>query len=166
MPSGTYGPRVQARGALCTGAYRLSKRLTQQLMDDVFGVPMSVGTIRPLEQATTAAVAVPVEEARPYVPQQAVAHLEETRWRQGSRQAWLWGAVTTLVTVCVVRLSRGGQVARALLGETCAGILVTDRSSAYNWSPVRWRPRCWAPLLRDGEARRARGGASAEWGEA
>ena len=54
VPSGTYGPRVQATVALCTGAYRLSKRTTQQVMDEVFGVPMSVGTISQLEQATTA----------------------------------------------------------------------------------------------------------------
>src|SRR4030095_9499054 len=64
VPSGTYGPRVQATVALCTGVYRLSKRTTQQVMDEVFGVPMSVGTIIPLEQATIAAVAAPVEEAR------------------------------------------------------------------------------------------------------
>src|SRR5436309_4140035 len=64
VPSGTYGPRVQATVALCTGSYRLSKRTTHQVMDEVFGVPMSVGTISQLEQATTAAVVAPVEEAR------------------------------------------------------------------------------------------------------
>ncbi|MDQ5851767.1 MAG: IS66 family transposase [Chloroflexota bacterium] len=166
VPSGTYGPRVHTMGALCTGAYRLSKRITQQMLDEVFGVPMSVGTISQLEQATTAAVAAPVEEARTYVHQQAVAHLDETRWRQGGKQAWLWVAVTTWVTVFVVRLSRGGQVARELLGETFAGILVTDRYSAYNWYPVRWRQLCWAHLLRDFEAMRERGGTSAEVGAA
>ena len=76
VPSGTYGPRVQATVALYTGAYRLSKRTTQQVMAEVFGVPLSVGTISPLEQATTAAVAAPVEEARTYVHEQAVAHLD------------------------------------------------------------------------------------------
>jgi transposase len=55
-----------------------------------------------------------------------VAHLDETIWRQGGKQAWLWVAVTSWVTVFVVRMSRGGQVARELLGETFAGILVTD----------------------------------------
>src|ERR687886_1389832 len=166
VPSGTYGPRVQATVALCTGAYRLSKRTTQQVMDEVFGVPMSVGTISPLEQATTAAVAVPVEEARSYVHEQAVAHLDETSWRQGGKRAWLWVAVTSLVTVFVVRMSRGGSVARELLGEPFAGILVTDRYSAYNWYPVRWRQLCWAHLLRDFEAIRGRGGRSEKVGEA
>jgi len=66
------------------------------------------------------------------------------------------------VTVFVVRLSRGGQVARDLLGETFGGILVTDRWSAYNWYPVRWRQLCWAHLLRDIEAMIERGGGSQE----
>jgi hypothetical protein len=34
--------------------------------------------------------------------------------REGRQRAWLWVAATTWVTVFVVRLSRGGQVARAL----------------------------------------------------
>jgi transposase len=166
VPSGTYGPRVQATVALYTGSYRLSKRTTQQMMGEVFGVPMSVGTISSLEQATTAAVAAPVEEAHTYVHAQAVAHLDETRWRQGGKRAWLWVAVTSWVTVFVVRMSRGGHVARELLGEQFAGILVTDRYSAYNWYPVRWRQVCWAHLLRDFEAMRGRGGCSEEIGDA
>src|SRR5713101_2874962 len=166
VPSGTYGPRVQATVALCTGAYRLSKRTTQQMMDDVFGVPMSVGTVSQLEQATTVVLAAPVEEARTYVHEQKVAHLDETSWRQGDKGAWLWVAVTMWVTVFVVRLSRGGHVARELLGQTFAGILVTDRYSAYNWNPVRWRQVCWAHLLRDFEAIRDRGGCSEALGDA
>ena len=86
VPSGTYGPGIQATVALCTGAYRLSKRTTQQAMDEVFGVPMSVGTISQLEQATTAAVAAPVEEARTYVHEQAVAHLDETSGAKGASE--------------------------------------------------------------------------------
>jgi transposase len=166
VPSGTYGPRVQATVALYTGSYRLSKRTTQQMMDDVFGVPLSVGTISQLEQATTAAVAVPVEAARTAVHEQEVAHLDETRWRQGGKRAWLWVAVTSVVTVFLVRLSRGAHVARELLGEEFSGILVTDRYSAYNWYPVRWRQVCWAHLLRDFAAMRDRGGCSKELGDA
>jgi transposase len=166
VPSGPYGPRVQATVALCTGAYRLSKRTTQQMMDDVCGISMSVGTVSQLERATTGVLAAPVEEARTYVHEQKVAHLDETSWRQGDKGAWLWVAVTMWVTVFVVRLSRGGQVARELLGEGFAGILVTDRYSAYNWYPVRWRQLCWAHLLRDFEAMRGRSGASEKIGEA
>jgi transposase len=161
-----YGPRVQATAALCTGAYRLSKRTTQQLLDDLFGVPMSLGTISTLEAATAQAVAAPVEETRAYVQQQACVSVDETSWRQGNQRAWLWVAVTTWVTVFLVRLSRGGKVARELLGKKFQGILVTDRFSAYNWYPVRWRQLCWAHLLRDIEAMIGRGGCSQEIGKA
>jgi transposase len=166
VPSGTYGPRVHATVALCTGAYRLSKRTTAQVMGDIFGVPMSVGTISQSEHATAEVLAAPMEEARAYVHKQRVAYLDETRWRQGGKQAWLWVAVTSLVTVFVMRLSRGGQVARELLSETFDGILVTDRYSAYNWYPVRWRQLCWAHLLRDFAAMRDRGGPSKPIGTA
>jgi len=166
VPSGTYGPRVHATVALYTGSYRLSKRTTQQAMEDLFDVSMSVGTISQSEKTTTAVLAEPVEEARDYVQEQSVAHLDETSWRQGGKRAWLWVAVTSWVTVCVVRMSRGGQVARELLGEGFTGILVTDRYSAYNWYPVRWRQLCWAHLLRDFAAIRERGGAGEEIGDA
>jgi transposase len=146
VPSGTYGARVQAPVALCPGAYRLSTRTTQQVLDEVFGVPRRVGTISQSEQITTEVLTMPVEEARAHVQEQAVAHVDETSWRQGDQRAWLWVAVSSMVTVLLIRMSRGGHVARELLGERCAGILVTDRSSAYNWYPVRWRQVCWAHL--------------------
>jgi transposase len=111
-------------------------------------------------------VAEPVEEARAYVQKQASAHLDETGWREGGQRAWLWVAVTTWVTVFLVRLSRGGKVARDLLGTAFDGILISDRFSAYNWYPVRWRQLCWAHLLRDIEAMIGRGGRSKEIGEA
>jgi transposase len=165
VPTGAYGPRVHAITALCTGAYHLSKRTTQQLLADLFGVTMSLGTLSTLEAATTQAVAASVEEARATVQEQASVSMDETGWRQGHQRAWLWVAVTTWVTVFVVRLSRGGKVARELLGKQFQGILVTDRFSAYNWYPVRWRQLCWAHLLRDIEAMIGRGGRSQEIGE-
>jgi transposase len=94
--------------ALCTGAYHLSKRTTQRVLDELFGVSICGGTLANLEHTTVAALAQPVAEAR----------------------TWLWAAVTTWVTVFAVRLSRRGQVAQELLGEQFWGYLVTDRWSA------------------------------------
>jgi transposase len=166
VPPGEFGPRVQAIAALCTGAYHLSKRATQSVLEDLFGVSMSLGTLANLEQATAQAVAAPVAEARSYVHQQPVAYLDETGWREGPHRAWLWTAVTAGVTVFVVRLSRSGKVAQELLGTQLWGWLVTDRWSGYSWYPTWRRQLCWAPLLRDIEAMIARGGRSQEIGEA
>ena len=165
VPSGGFGPRVQAITALCTGAYHLSKRTTQTVLADLFGVAMGLGTVANLEQATVQALVEPVAEARAFVHAQPAAYLDETGWREGRRRAWLWTAVTAGVTVFVVRLSRGAIVAQELLGERFWGWLVTDRWSAYTWYPVWRRQVCWAHLLRDVEAMIARGGQSREIGE-
>jgi transposase len=166
VPTGEFGPRVQAITALCTGAYHLSKRTTQSVMEDLFGLPMSLGTIANLEQATALALTAPVAEARAYVQAQPVAYLDETGWREGQQRAWLWTAVTAWVTVFMVRLSRSSKVAQELLGARFWGWLVTDRWSAYTWYPAWRRQLCWAHLLRDIEAMIARGGRSREIGEA
>jgi transposase len=149
VPTGEFGPRVQAIAALCTGAYHLSKRTTQSVLEDLFGVALSLGTLANLEQATVQAVTEPVAEARAYVQQQTAAYVDETGWREGPQRAWLWTAVTAWATVFVVRLSRSGKVAQELLGEQFWGWLGTDRWSAYRWYPTWRRQLCWAHLLRD-----------------
>ena len=156
---------MQAITALCTGAYHLSKRTTQTVLEDLFGVSMGLGTVANLEQAMVQALVEPVAEARAYVQAQPAAYLEETGWREGRQRAWLWTAVTAGVTVLVVRLSRGAIVAQELLGARFWGGLVTDRWSAYTWYPVWRRPVCWAHLRRDIDAMIERGGRSRELGE-
>jgi hypothetical protein len=86
-PTGWIGPRAQALASLCTGAYRLSKRTPQRLLDDVFNLPLSIGTLSHLEAATTQALAAPVEAARAYSQEQPSAHLDETGWREGGKRA-------------------------------------------------------------------------------
>jgi transposase len=162
VPTGGVGPRVQATTALCTGAYHLSKRPTQELLADRFGVELGLGTIAHLEQATTQAVA----EARASVQTQPAAYADETDGREGRQRAWLGTVVTPWVTVFVVRPSRHGQVARDLLGQDFWGWLVKDRWSGYTWYPTWRRQLCWAHLWRDIEAMPTRGGRSAEIGAA
>jgi len=76
---------VQAITALCTAASPLSKRTTQQVLADLFGLPLSVGTLANLEQASGHAVAEPGAEARASVPQQPAAYLDETGGREGQQ---------------------------------------------------------------------------------
>ena len=166
VPRGAFGPRLQAMVSLLTGRYRLSKRDTAEIMDDFFQADISVGSVCRLERRSSEAISGAVEEAREYVKEQAVVHMDETGWREANERAWLWVAATSLVTVFLIRRSRGGQVAKELLGETFSGILNSDRWSAYNWLPVSWRQLCWSHLLRDFQAFVERGGESQRIGEA
>jgi transposase len=166
VPPGGFGPRVQASTALCSGAYQLSKRTTQSVLPELFGVPLGGGTSSNLEHATVQAVAAAVAEARADGQVQPTASLDETGGREGRHRAWLWTAVPADVTVLVVRRSRRAQVAQARVGEPFWGWLVTDRWRAYPWYPTWRRPWCGAHLRRDIDAMIARGGRSQESGEA
>ena len=104
--------------------YRLSRREVVQLMDDVWGAEVALGSVVELEQAPSAALAPVVAAAHTLAQQAIVANpsassgqaLDETGWREGRRKAWLWVMVTALLTVFRVDRARSGQVARELLG--------------------------------------------------
>jgi transposase len=166
VPQGAFGPRLQAMVSLLTGRYRLSKRDTAEVMGDFFQADISVGSVCGLEQRSSEAIREPVEEARQYVKEQPVVHMDETGWREANQKAWLWVAATSLVTVFLIRCSRGGKVAKEMLGQTFSGILNSDRWSGYNWLPVFLRQLCWSHLLRDFQAFVERGGESRPIGEA
>lgn len=164
VPTGAFGPRVQATVGLLSGAYRISQRKIRELLSDCFGVEVALGSVPPLEQATSEAVAGPVEEAKAYVKEQQAANLDETGWRQRNRKAWLWTATTAWVSVFAIRFSRGSRVVRELLGDAFSGTVGSDRWSAYSFLPVHSRQICWAHLKRDFQAFVDRGGESAQLG--
>ncbi len=165
VPTGAFGPRLQALVGLFTGGYRVSKRNTVQLLSDCFGVQISLGSIKRLEDDLSAALAPAVEAAERYVGEQPVVGMDETGWRQAGKKAWLWTAVTSLVVVFTIRLSRGGKVAQDLIGSCYAGLLVSDRFSGYKWIAVERRQVCWAHLKRDFQKLVESGGALGAVGE-
>jgi len=166
VPQGAFGPRLQAMVSLFSGRYHLSKRDITEVMADFFQADVSLGAVPALEQRTSEAISGPVDEAREYVQTQVVVNMDETGWREANQRAWLWVAATTLVTVFLLRLSRGGQVVKEILGETFSGIVGSDRWSAYNWLCTSLRQLCWAHLRRDFQAFVERGGESQQIGEA
>lgn len=166
VAQGGFGPRFQAMTALLSGQYHLSKRDAQGVMNDFFQAELSLGSIPRLEQRTSEALAQPVAEARAYIQSQPAVHQDETGWKEGAQKAWLWVAATPLVTVFLVALHRSADIAKQILGEKFAGILNSDRWSAYNWLDNRQRQLCWAHLKRDFQAFIERGGVSQRIGEA
>ena len=160
-----FGGRLQAMIGICSGAYRLSKRTIEELMMDFFGVNISLGSVSACEESVSEALEAPIAEARNYVQEQSVAYADETGWKEGNKKAWLWVAVTNVVTVFMIHAGRGKVAAQALLGQF-AGILVSDRWNAYNVWDVWMRQLCWAHLKRNFEAFVDRGGRAAKIGKA
>jgi transposase len=148
VPTIGFGPRLQAMVSLCSGDYRMSKRDIERMVEDFFSVPISLGSLSMLEQATSEAIAAPVEQVAQAIQHEPVVHADETGWYERSKRAWLWAAVTGSIAMFLIRASRGAEVAKELLGAAFAGILNSDRWSAYSWVDPLRRQLCWAHLLR------------------
>jgi len=166
VPTGVLGPRAMALVAVLAGKYRMSKRYVVELLRDLFGLGLSLGTVSNTEARVSEAVAEPVDEAEEHARAQAVGHMDETGFRMGKLKSWLWVLATKLVTVFAIRFSRSTAVAKEMLGEKYQGILVSDRWSAYNWVDTSRRQLCWAHLLRDFTKISERRGASKTIGDA
>ena len=149
VPCGMLGPRPMAMASLLSGKYHLSKRDVVEILEDLLGTELCLGTVSNIEARVSGAIEQAVEEAKRFVAEQPVVHMDETGWKQGRNKAWLWTAVTSSVVVFAVRFSRGAKVVKEMLGELFRGILVSDRWSAYNWLDPRRRQLCWAHLMRD-----------------
>ncbi len=151
-----YGDRVVSIVSLLSGMYRHSIRMVVWAMSDFFGVKMSVGSVNRLRTEASETLSRPVEEAKVYVQSAPIVGADETGFKQGNadgqnphnQRAWLWVAVTPLVSFFQVMLARSTAAAQALLGKDFSGILNSDRYSAYNWLDVSQRQLCWAHLSR------------------
>jgi len=158
VPRRPFGARLTAIVALLSGRYRLSRREVRQLLQDLWEVRLSLGAVVRQEQAQSAALAPTVEEVRAAVQQAPVVNMDETGWRQEQQRAWLWTVVTPALTVFRIDRRRGGAVAEVLLGADYAGVVGSDRWSAYNQFPAERRAICWAHLKRDFQGLVDRGG--------
>jgi transposase len=166
MPNSSFGPRLQGTVGYLTGRLGVSQRDVAEVMDSLFHVDVSLGSVPALEQAVSAALATPNSEVQAYVQQQPVVNADETGWHEGTERRWLWIAATPLVCVFLLLTTRGAAGAKQLLDAAYAGIVGSDRWSAYNWLNRMRRQLCWAHLRRDFQALVDRGGASTCLGEA
>ena len=149
MPSGSFGPRVQATVGYLTGRMGASQREVQEILATLCQTEVSVGSIATLEHAVSAALAAPVAEAEQYVQRQPVRNADETSWREKTKLRWLWISVTSVVTLFRLLRTRGAAGAKELLGEAVWGIIGTDHYAGYHWIDPRQRQRCWAHLKRE-----------------
>ena len=167
-----YGSTVVALVSLMSGVYRHSHRMIVSAMSDFFGVNISLGTVNRLRNEASVALSSAVDSAKTYIQSAEKVGADETGFSQGNadgknplgKKAWLWVAVTPLITYFQVTLSRCTSAAMDLLGENFAGILNSDRLGSYNWVDLKRRQLCWAHLKREFQKISERSGVSRQVG--
>lgn len=144
------GHRLKALMALLASRYRLSKRLIQELLIDIFGpdATFSTGCISDAEAEMTSALQQPYEEAKEAIQKEPAVHVDETGWFLKHKIHWLWIAVSNALSVFFIDPNRSRAAFNRFLGDF-EGIIISDRFSAYSHLSPEERQLCWAHLIRD-----------------
>jgi transposase len=149
VPPGSFGPQTAATVAMLHGRYRLSDREISALLDDLFALPLSLGSVVDLQQTVSAAIAPVYQAIATTIQQQGHVHMDETGWKEGGKRRWLWVVVSAVATLFHVAASRGGKIITAVLGAGFGGLVSSDRLKSYGVIPPERRQLCWADLIRN-----------------
>jgi transposase len=76
-------------------------------------------------------------------------NVDETGWYLGGESRTLWGAFSKRTAVLRIAPDRGKQHLHGLIGERFAGVVGSDRFSAYNSLEPERRQVCWSHPRRD-----------------
>ena len=144
-----YSPNVAALVLTLTGLFQVSRRMVKLFIEDVVGIPISVGSVSNLEKELTQASTPVMEEIETMAQNAPQGNADETGFKiKNGKQGWLWVLVTPLAVLFRLFLGRGQEYASRLFG-CFEGILTSDRWCGYNHYPSEKRQLCWAHLIRD-----------------
>ena len=145
------GPQLSATMSYMVGVHHVGKRGVEEIVEDVFEVPISLGKVSALEQETSTALKPAYDEAVAHVRAAPSKYVDETGWKKAGMKRWLWAAATSTVAVFLIHARRNLLALQTLLGVTILGFVHSDRWKVYNHIPLRQRQLCWAHLRRNFE---------------
>lgn len=157
------GERLSAAVALLSSRVHGSRRAIEQVLEEILGAPIALGTISNREREMAQALAEPYRQAKAQVQAAPAKNVDETEWRRAAR--YLWVAATRALAVFHLDPCRNRDAMHALLGEKVRGTICSDRYGVYEEVSVDHRGICWAHLKRDFQQVLERGGASEAIGQ-
>lgn len=165
VSSSAFGPRLEAHIATLAGVYRLSRRQVAQVIEEMLGCPISTGAVDAAIMRMSQVLADPWAALADAIRHADVVHADETSWRLGGAQQWLWLGAAALVACYRLDPHRSKAAAKELLGEDFGGIVISDRYAAYHFLDVLQQQLCWAHAIRQLVEISERTGAAGKLGE-
>jgi len=139
---------MEAHVAMLAGVFRLSRRQIVEVVQEIFGCPISLGAVDQTIMRMSAVLADPWRELRAAIRQAEVVHADETSWYLAGAQQWLWLGASALYACYRIDPSRSQQAAKELLGEDFGGFVISDRYAGYHFLDVLQQQLCWAHVIR------------------
>jgi transposase len=147
--TGNFGPQLTALIAYLTVVCRMPRRVVLELIGQVLGIQLSLGSVQNSWEEASEAVAEPCAELERQLPNQPVVNSDETGYRTNGEKRWLWAMVAPSFVFYKIALSRGAEVLVQLLGEVFAGVLCSDRCPSYLKYHKGAGQLCWAHFKRN-----------------
>jgi hypothetical protein len=147
-----YGPQIKAIAVNLNVYNFVPCARTVELLRDLFGVPMSVGSLSTITAEAAGHARPTVQKITDAIRAAAVAHFDETGFRSQGRRRWLHVAATPQWTVYFHHEQRGAIAMRALgILPVFTGVAVHDHWSPYYTFTECLHEQCGAHLLRDNQ---------------
>jgi transposase len=148
-----YGPRIAAVIIyLYTGQF-LSRKRTAQALAELFGVPLSPGTVAGITARAAGKLDDFLEQARGNIAASDVAGFDETGFRVAGRLHWVHCARTGKYTLLMVHPRRGRKAMEAMgVLPSFAGAAVHDAWAPYDTYGSPEHQLCCAHALRELQA--------------
>ena len=147
---GGFGPQLMALVAYLTVVCRMPRRVVEAFLQQALNLPISLGSTQNVWQQVSAAVAQPYQQLETQLKHEPVLNSDETGWRNNGEKRYLWALVAQSFAFYTVSSTRSAEVLIHLLGAVFAGILCSDRYSAYfKYQAQGLAQLCWAHLKRD-----------------
>lgn len=145
-----YGPIIQATVSYLSTLQDIPFKRLSDLMDNLFGVPMSPGTIANILTRMRKKAQMPYEKIRHEVEHASVVGGDETGMNINGKNNWMWTFQTELATYLVMDEHRGKAVIDNYFPNGFPeSTIVSDRLSAYFSLEAKSHQVCLAHLLRN-----------------
>ena len=151
IPASPFGPRLVSVVATLTGVYHLSRRRTQMLLRELFGIDVSLGAVSKMEACMSRSLRSATGEAHDDVVAAMVKHADATSWLLAGVTMSLWTLSTELTTVYRIFVDGRRATIERMFKDAFGrlfGILVSDRASVFGFWEMALRQICWAHVLR------------------
>jgi len=148
-----YGSRITAIILYLYVGQFLSKHRTAQALAELFGTPVSGGTVATMAQRATERLAAFTRVVRERIAAAAVAHFDETGFRVQSQLRWVHSASTGKYSLITVHDKRGTEAMNAAgVLPVFTGVACHDAWAPYDTYTSASHSLCNAHALRELQA--------------
>lgn len=143
-----YGPNLHAFVVYLKFDLGLTLGKIQRMLRGQYNLSISTGVLSEMVTRCGQKFKSEYNEMKSNLSKTSHLHADETGWRNGGNNEWLWSFSNENVSVYVIKPSRAQKVVKDVLGDAYGGILVSDFYGGYNKISCK-KQKCWTHLLRE-----------------